>query len=78
MKQISEIGVSLVKQLTSLAFIFLFFAVEVWTQQAVVYETVESEGRAAEDNTLWYILLILLGIGLAGAIYWMKFSKKLF
>lgn len=31
---------------------------------------------AAEDNTWWYILPVLLAVGPSGAIYWMRVSKN--
>lgn len=82
MKQISEIGVSLGKKLTALGFTFLYFSIEVWAQmpQVVIPDDAETAAPApsvaAEDNTWWYILLVLLAVGLAGAIYWMKVSKN--
>ena len=79
MKQISEIGVSLGKKITALAFITIFFAVEVWTQmpQVVISDKAEPEtATVTEDNTWWYILLVLLAVGLAGAVYWLKVSKN--
>lgn len=30
----------------------------------------------AEDNTLWYLMIFVLALGLAGAIWWMVKSKK--
>ncbi len=81
MKKISEIGVSLGRKITASAFIFLFFTVEVWTQmpQVVISDNAEPEtpiAAAAQDNTWWYITLVLLAVGLAGAIYWLKVSKS--
>lgn len=77
MNKTSEFGVSLGKKLLSFAFLFLFFTVEVWMQmpQVVVTDQPELE-PPTEDNTWWYIMLVLLAIGLMGAIYWLKVSKK--
>ena len=81
MKKISEFGVSLGKKLSAFVFTITFFAVEVWTQmpQVVISDQADPEPAAAagaEDQTWWYIMLVLLAVGLAGAIYWMKVSKS--
>lgn len=78
MKKLSEFSFSIGKKLLSIGFIFLFLAVEVWTQmpQVVMPEQQPVPEPPAEDYTWWYVMLVLLGIALGGAIYWMKVSKN--
>lgn len=65
------------RKLSNLGFLILFLSVEVLCQmpQVVVSEDPEPE-LPVEDYTWWYILLVLLAVGLAGAIMWLKASKK--
>ncbi|HEX8287145.1 MAG TPA: HEAT repeat domain-containing protein [Pyrinomonadaceae bacterium] len=54
-----------------------FFAVEVWTQVPSVYVPQQADApEPVEDDTWWYVTLLVLFVGLAGAIYWWHTSKK--
>ena len=78
MKKKSELGFNIGKKISGFAFIILFLTIEVWTQmpQVVAPEQITPEPPAEVDNSLWYITLVVLLIGLGGAVYWLKMSKS--
>jgi hypothetical protein len=64
------------KFVVSASFVF-FIAVETWAQMPSVYVPQrEDEAEPVANDTWWYVTLILLFTGLAGAIYWWQITKK--
>ncbi|HSK70305.1 MAG TPA: HEAT repeat domain-containing protein [Pyrinomonadaceae bacterium] len=62
-------------KLTAAASVSLFLTFEIWAQMPRVVIP-EQEPEPVEDYTWWYIMLFVLAIGLAGAIYWWLNEKK--
>ena len=64
-------------QATKTVFVLLIFAVQILAQppRIVLPEDTSSANVSADDNTWWYVLLALLFIGLAGAIFWVRKTK---
>ena len=62
-------------KLLSVASLLVFTAFEISAQMPTVPVTNAAED-APEDYTWWYVLLLVLGAGLFGAIYWWQKNKK--
>ena len=62
-------------RLINLAVLLVSATVKVWSQMPSV-PVPSPETEAAEDFTWWYVSLFVLGLGLAGAIFWWYSKKK--
>jgi hypothetical protein len=62
-------------KITSLFSLILFSVIEMSAQMPQV--RVPPAPQPVEDNTLWYLTLLVLFLALAGAIMWMLKSKKI-
>lgn len=57
--------------------LIFFFAVEAWAQVPQISAPQQADApESVEDDTWWYVTLLVLFVGLAGAIYWWHTTKK--